>query len=161
MWLTMWPTFNPHPHLLSSSPHLHVPSPPSCSTPHTKKCREQIRWCYWVVHIKLHCCSNNYKPLTWESVMASDGDRSVVIGEFDISYLFVGATFEFLVSYSRPTKWSPSPSRSRCSYPRTYPQSEKVKKEDFASTKKKKTNAHGCFYFVMGYYIFVTWVLYC
>ncbi|WJZ80796.1 hypothetical protein VitviT2T_000682 [Vitis vinifera] len=54
----------------------------------------------------VHHRSKYYKPVS-DGVIASDGDRSVVIGESGVSYLLAGAPFEFQFSYSETPKAKP------------------------------------------------------
>ncbi|KAJ7953591.1 Crs2-associated factor chloroplastic-like [Quillaja saponaria] len=53
-----------------------------------------------------HRNSKYYKPIK-DGVIASDGDRSVIVGESGVSYLLPGAPFEFQFSYSETPKVKP------------------------------------------------------
>ncbi|XP_061353595.1 CRS2-associated factor 2, chloroplastic isoform X2 [Gastrolobium bilobum] len=58
--------------------------------------------------LKYHRNSKYHKPVKdGGGVMASDGDRSVVIGESGVSYILPGAPFEFQYSYSETPKVKP------------------------------------------------------
>ncbi|XP_043708860.1 CRS2-associated factor 2, chloroplastic [Telopea speciosissima] len=54
----------------------------------------------------VHHRTKYYKPVK-DGVIASEGDRSVVIGESGLSYLLPGAPFEFQFSYSETPKDKP------------------------------------------------------
>ncbi|KAJ6356073.1 hypothetical protein OIU78_004232 [Salix suchowensis] len=55
-----------------------------------------------------HLRTKYYKPVKDGSgVIASDGDRSVLVGESGVSYLLPGAPFEFQFSYSETPKVKP------------------------------------------------------
>ncbi|RYR18159.1 hypothetical protein Ahy_B03g062789 isoform B [Arachis hypogaea] len=55
--------------------------------------------------LKHHHRSSYHKPVSRPGVIASDGDRSVVVGDSGVSYLLPGAPFEFQFSYSEtPTE---------------------------------------------------------
>ncbi|KAL5063425.1 hypothetical protein RYX36_025162 [Vicia faba] len=57
--------------------------------------------------LKYHRNSKYYKPIHHNTVIPSDGDRSVIIGESGVSYLLPGAPFEFQFSYSETPKVKP------------------------------------------------------
>ncbi|GAU41146.1 hypothetical protein TSUD_190460 [Trifolium subterraneum] len=57
--------------------------------------------------LKHHNKSKYYKPITNPTVITSEGDRSVIIGESGVSYLLPGAPFEFQFSYSETPKVKP------------------------------------------------------
>ncbi|XP_071702187.1 CRS2-associated factor 2, chloroplastic [Rutidosis leptorrhynchoides] len=54
-----------------------------------------------------HHRSKYYKPIHPNTVVSSDGDRSVVIGESGVSYQLPGAPFEFQFSYSEIPRVKP------------------------------------------------------
>ncbi|KAF6172203.1 hypothetical protein GIB67_024825 [Kingdonia uniflora] len=54
----------------------------------------------------VHHQTKYYKPVS-DGVIASEGDRSVMIGESGVSYLLPGAPFEFQYSYSETPKAKP------------------------------------------------------
>ncbi|KAI4328212.1 hypothetical protein L6164_020584 [Bauhinia variegata] len=56
--------------------------------------------------LKYHRNSKYHKPVK-DGVIASDGDRAVVIGESGVSYRLPGAPFEFQFSYSETPKVKP------------------------------------------------------
>ncbi|KAF7809310.1 CRS2-associated factor 2, chloroplastic [Senna tora] len=56
--------------------------------------------------LKYHRNSKYYKPVR-DGVIASEGDRAVVIGESGVSYLLPGAPFEFQFSYTETPKVKP------------------------------------------------------
>ncbi|CAJ2636184.1 unnamed protein product [Trifolium pratense] len=56
---------------------------------------------------KHHNKSKYYKPIKNPTVITSEGDRSVIIGESGVSYLLPGAPFEFQFSYSETPKVKP------------------------------------------------------
>jgi hypothetical protein len=57
--------------------------------------------------LKHHNNSKYYKPIKNPTVITSEGDRSVIIGESGVSYLLPGAPFEFQFSYSETPKVKP------------------------------------------------------
>jgi hypothetical protein len=57
--------------------------------------------------LKHHNNSKYYKPIKNPTVITSDHDRSVIIGESGVSYLLPGAPFEFQFSYSETPKVKP------------------------------------------------------
>ncbi|KAG6714027.1 hypothetical protein I3842_05G182300 [Carya illinoinensis] len=54
----------------------------------------------------IHRRTKYFKPVK-EGVIASDGDRSVLVGDSGVSYLLPGAPFEFQYSYSETPKVKP------------------------------------------------------
>ncbi|KAJ0824931.1 hypothetical protein HanRHA438_Chr17g0797701 [Helianthus annuus] len=54
-----------------------------------------------------HRRSKYYKPIKPGSVISSDGDRSVVVGDSGVSYQLPGAPFEFQFSYSETPRAKP------------------------------------------------------
>ncbi|XP_010270955.1 PREDICTED: CRS2-associated factor 2, chloroplastic [Nelumbo nucifera] len=54
----------------------------------------------------VHRRTKYHKPVS-DGVIASDGDRAVVVGESGVSYLLPGAPFEFQFSYSETPKVKP------------------------------------------------------
>ncbi|XP_057752997.1 CRS2-associated factor 2, chloroplastic [Arachis stenosperma] len=57
--------------------------------------------------LKHHHRSSYHKPVSRPGIIASDGDRSVVVGDSGVSYLLPGAPFEFQFSYSETPKEKP------------------------------------------------------
>ncbi|XP_027346455.1 CRS2-associated factor 2, chloroplastic [Abrus precatorius] len=57
--------------------------------------------------LKYHRHSKYHKPVKHGGVIASEGDRSVIIGDSGVSYLLPGAPFEFQFSYSETPKAKP------------------------------------------------------
>ncbi|KAJ4968389.1 hypothetical protein NE237_015090 [Protea cynaroides] len=84
-----------YPNTLKSSKSHQIKTPPP---PQSEKQNPALK--------SVHRRTKYYKPVS-DGVIASDGDRSVVIGESGVSYLLPGAPFEFQFSYSETPKDTP------------------------------------------------------
>lgn len=91
----------------SSSPSPPPPPPPipiPKYPPPLKKSKNSANPAFKIPHLR----TKYYKPVKdGGGVIASDGDRSVLVGDSGVSYLLPGAPFEFQFSYSETPKVKP------------------------------------------------------
>ena len=136
------PTPNETPSTSSSSPQPPIPIPKYPPKQKTQNAPQPSPKPHLNPALKtVHRRSNYYKPVK-EGVLASDGDRSVVIGESGVSYQLPGAPFEFQFSYSETPKVKPLAIREPAFLPFAPPTMPRpwTGKAPLKSAKEKKKN---------------------